>query len=105
MHHGEEHEHRHPGTPITRPANDDEATERDSVTPASRGLGALYGDAERTPSPGPVKGPGPIDRAAMDAVAEEYELVRTEEGENYLTPRDGDSEQATTDDYPDHPLG
>jgi hypothetical protein len=38
----------------------------------------------------------------MEAVAEEYEAVTTEDGERYLTPRDEDPEQRTTDDFPDH---
>ena len=94
-----------PGTPISRPPDDHHDHDPDETTRTSRGLGALYGDAARTPKPTPVKEPGPVDQAAMEAVAEEYELVHTEEGEHYLTPRDGGSDQPTNDDYPDHPLG
>ena len=95
-----------PGTPIPRNAEDDDAQGPADVTPASQGLGALYGDAERTPNPGPVKPPGPIDQAAMEAVAEEYEVGTTEEGERYLTPRDEDTESPrTTDDFPDRSPG
>jgi hypothetical protein len=38
----------------------------------------------------------------MEAVAEEYEVVTTEDGERYLEPRDDDPGQGTTDDFPDH---
>ena len=55
----------------------DEVPGRDEVTPSSQGVGAVWGDAERTPHPGPVREPGPIDQAAMEAVAEEYEVVNT----------------------------
>ena len=95
-----------PGKPIPRNAEDDEAPGRADVTPASQGLGAIYGDAGRTPNPGPVQPPGPIDQAAMDAVAEEYEVGQTEEGERYLTPRDEETESPrTTDDFPDRSPG
>lgn len=89
------------GKPAVRNPGD-EVPGRDEVTPSSQGVGAVWGDAERTPHPGPVREPGPIDQAAMEAVAEEYEVVNTEDGERYLTPRDEDPEQATTDDFPDH---
>jgi hypothetical protein len=51
-------------------------------------LGAVFGDAERTPKPGPVRAPGPEDRAAMDALAREFEVVRPEGGPDYLLPRE-----------------
>lgn len=95
-----EHE---PGKPIPRDPEDDAvADEGDDVASSSQGLGAVYGDADRTPHPGPVKLPGPEDQARMDAVAEEYEIETNEDGERYLAPRDGDAESpATTDEYPD----
>ncbi|WP_077489307.1 hypothetical protein [Sinomonas mesophila] len=95
-----------PGKPIPRNAEDDDAPGRADVTPASQGLGAMYGDAGRTPHPGPVRPPGPVDQAAMDAVAEEYEVGSTDDGERYLTPRDEDTEAPrTTDDFPDRSPG
>lgn len=90
-----------PGKPVPRDAGD-EVPGRDEVTPSSQGVGAVWGDAERTPHPGPVREPGPIDQAAMEAVAEEYEVVTTEDGERYLEPRDDDPGQGTTDDFPGH---
>ena len=95
-----EHEHlAHPGTPIARESREldegDVEGGRD-VAPSSQGLGAVFGDAERSPRPGPVRPPSPADQAAMDAVEERYEVGATEEGERYLTPRDGDTESSPT---------
>jgi hypothetical protein len=116
-HHDDDHLHedRHrvrgtlreePGKPIPRDPHDDAAAPHAAdVTPSSKGLGAVYGDAERTPNPGPVRPPGPIDQAAMDAVEAEYAVETTAEGERYLTPRDGDTETTTTDDFPDRRAG
>ncbi|WP_136611489.1 hypothetical protein [Sinomonas albida] len=84
-----------PGRPVRRPSDDGKAAVGE-VTPSSQGLGALFGDAERTPDPGPVRSPGPADQAAMDAVAREYEVVRSEDGTDYLLPRE-DSPQAVED--------
>ncbi|MGT2463279.1 hypothetical protein [Sinomonas atrocyanea] len=95
----------HPGTPVPRHGVDDTAADgRSDVTPSSQGVGAVWGDAERTPNPGPVRPAGPDDQARIDAVAEEYEIATTEEGEHYLTPRE-DAETASQparDDFPDH---
>ncbi|MGY3567521.1 hypothetical protein [Sinomonas sp. RB5] len=95
----------HPGTPVPRHGVDDTVADGPSdVTPSSQGAGAVWGDAERTPNPGPVRPPGPDDQARIDAVAEEYEIATTEEGEHYLTPRE-DAETASQparDDFPDH---
>ncbi|ASN51027.1 hypothetical protein [Sinomonas sp. R1AF57] len=99
--HGTAHE---PGRPVPRNPHDDEAApEGTDVTPSSKGLGAVWGDAERTPNPGPVKPPNEVDQAAMDAVEAEYVVERTEDGERYLTPRDGDTEGTTTDEFPESP--
>lgn len=102
------HGERHPGEPIPRHVEDDaSADDRTDVTPSSRGLGAVWGDAERSPNPGPVRPLSPDDQARMDAVADEYEIATTEEGEHYLTPRE-DTEAGSPasprarDDYPDH---
>ncbi|WP_430297091.1 hypothetical protein [Sinomonas sp. B1-1] len=93
-----------PGRPVPRNPHDDEAApETTDVTPSSKGLGAVWGDAERTPNPGPVKPPNEVDQAAMDAVEAEYVVERTEEGERYLAPRDGDTEGTTTDQFPESP--
>ncbi|GAB4100930.1 hypothetical protein [Sinomonas halotolerans] len=95
-----------PGRPVRRSEEDDSVPGRDEVVPSSKGLGAVYGDAERTPNPGPVQPPGPVDQAAIDAVAAEYEVGETEEGERYLTPRDDDTDAPrTTDDFPDRSPG
>ena len=75
------------GRPVRRPSDDEKAV-LGEVTPSSQGLGALFGDAERTPDPGPVRSPGPADQAAMDAVARGYEVVRPEDGTDYLLPRE-----------------
>lgn len=95
----------HPGTPVPRHGVDDTVADGPSdVTPSSQGVGSVWGDAERTPNPGPVRPPGPEDQARIDAVAEEYEIATTEEGEHYLTPRE-DAETASQparDDFPDH---
>lgn len=91
-----------PGQPVPRGPEDDDVPERDNVVPSSKGLGAVWGDAERTPHPGPVRGPDETDLAAMQAVAEEYDVVSTEDGERYLTPKDDEPDQAATDDFPDH---
>ncbi|WP_235779979.1 hypothetical protein [Sinomonas notoginsengisoli] len=89
------------GKPVPRP-KDDAVTSPEDVTPSSQGLGAVYGDANRTPHPGPVKPPSPEDQERMDAIAEEYVVETTEDGEAYLFPRDADTESpATTDQYPD----
>ena len=99
---------REPGQPIPRHVEDDaSADDRTDVTPSSRGVGAVWGDAERSPNPGPVRPPSPDDQARMDAVAEEYEVATTEEGEHYLTPREdtvagSPAAPPTHDDYPDH---
>lgn len=94
-----------PGKPIPRDLQDErEADAPDDVTPSSQGLGAVFGDAERTPNPGPVKPPSADDAARMQAVADEYRVETAEDGEHYLTPRDPDEDidsPATTDDYPD----
>ncbi|MCH6471713.1 hypothetical protein [Sinomonas terrae] len=95
-HHGE------PGKPVAREPEEDDVPARDEVTPSSKGLGAIWGDAERTPHPGPVREPNETDQAAMEAVAEEYDVVSTDEGERYLAPKDGEADQGTTDDFPDH---
>ncbi|WP_334170246.1 hypothetical protein [Sinomonas sp.] len=91
-----------PGKPLAREPEEDDVPGRDEVTPTSKGLGAIWGDAERTPHPGPVRGPNETDQAAMEAVAEEYDVVSTEEGERYLMPKDGEADQRTRDDFPDH---
>ncbi|SEB70126.1 hypothetical protein [Arthrobacter woluwensis] len=78
---------RNSGKPVERQAADDAVAE-DEVTPSSQGLGAVLGDAERTPNPGPVKEPSLADKAAIEQVSEEYEVVRTEDGEDYLQPRE-----------------
>jgi hypothetical protein len=96
--------HRHePGKPVPRDLeNERDADGPADVTPSAQGLGAVWGDAERTPNPGPVKPPSADDVARMQAVAEEYTMETTEEGERYLTPRDVDAgSPATTDEYPD----
>ncbi|MEZ2370240.1 hypothetical protein [Arthrobacter sp. RCC_34] len=80
-------EERNSGKPVERQEADDAVAE-DEVTPSSQGLGAVLGDAERTPNPGPVKEPSPADKAAIEQVSEEYEVVRTEDGEDYLQPRE-----------------
>jgi hypothetical protein len=95
----------HPGTPVPRHGVDDTVADgRTDVTPSSQGVGAVWGDAERTPNPGPVRPPGRDDQARIDAVAEEYEIATTEEGEHYLTPREDaeTSSQPARDDFPDH---
>ncbi|WP_138443987.1 hypothetical protein [Sinomonas susongensis] len=91
-----------PGSPISREPEADDVPGRDEVTPTSQGVGAIWGDAERTPHPGPVREPNETDQAAMEAVAEEYDVVSTDDGERYLTPKDGEADQGTTDDFPDH---
>lgn len=92
-----------PGRPVPREARDDDpATGPAGVAPSSQGLGAIFGDAERTPHPGPVRPVDPADQAAIDRVEEDYRMGATDEGERYLTPREDNPESgATTDEYPD----
>ncbi|KHL02557.1 hypothetical protein [Sinomonas humi] len=99
----EDRHHIEPGKPVPREPEDEGAPARNDVTPSSQGVGAIWGDAERTPHPGPVQAPNETDQAAMEAVAAEYDVVSTDEGERYLEPKDAEDEQGTTkDDFPDH---
>ncbi len=65
----------------------DEVTQ-DEVTQDAKGLGAIFGDADRSASDDPVKPPSEAEAASMAEMDKKFTSHESESGEKYLTEGD-----------------